>query len=171
LLPDIAIMDINMPGFNGIEAIREIRRETPEVRVIALSVNSTKPCVKETFRMGACAYLIKSCEFDELVRAVRTVAEGKIYVSPSIGRMVVEDFVRTDEKTEPTAFSLFTPREREILQLLAEGETIKQIARDLRLSHKTVEAHRLRIMNKLKADTVAQLTKYAIREGLTPAEL
>jgi DNA-binding NarL/FixJ family response regulator len=101
---------------------------------------------------------------------VRTVAEGKTYVSPSIGNLVVEEFVRTEEKIEPTAFSLLTAREREVLQLLAEGGTIKQIAFRLHVSHKTVEAHRLRIMNKLKVNTVAQLTKYAIQEGLTLPE-
>ncbi len=171
LLPDIVVMDINMPNLNGIEATREIRREAPGVRVIALSVNAAKPCIKEVFRAGACAYLIKNCEFEELTRAVRTVAEGKIYVSPSISNLIVEDFVRVDEKTEPTAFSLLTPREREILQLLAEGGTIKQIALRLHISRKTIEAHRLRMMNKLKIDTAAQLTKYAIQEGLTSVEL
>jgi DNA-binding NarL/FixJ family response regulator len=105
-----------------------------------------------------------------LARAVRTVAEGKTYVSPSIGNLVVEDFMHTEGKIEPTAFSLLTAREREVLQLLAEGGTIKQIAHGLHVSHKMVEAHRLRIMNKLKVDTAAQLTKYAIQEGLTSAE-
>ncbi len=168
LRPDIVIMDVNMPSLNGIAATREIQRQAPGVKVIALSVNAAKPCIKEVFRAGARAYLIKNCEFDELLRAVRTVAEGKTYVSPSISNMVVEDFVRVEE-TEPTAFCLLTPREREVLQLLAEGETIKRIALRLHVSHKTVEAHRLRIMNKLKVDTVAQLTKYAIQEGLTSA--
>jgi DNA-binding NarL/FixJ family response regulator len=170
LKPDIVVMDINMPNLNGIEATREIQRQVPGVRVIALSMHSTKPCIKEVFRAGAFAYLVKNCGFDELVRAVRTVAEGKTYVSPSIGNLVVEEFVRTEEKIEPTAFSLLTAREREVLQLLAEGGTIKQIAFRLHVSHKTVEAHRLRIMNKLKVNTVAQLTKYAIQEGLTSAE-
>ncbi len=170
LRPDIVIMDVNMPSLNGIEATREIQRKAAAVKVIALSVNAAKTCIKEVFRAGARAYLIKNCEFEELVRAVRTVAEGKTYVSPSIGNMVVEDFVRLEEETEPTAFCLPTPREREVLQLLAEGDTIKRLALRLHVSHKTVEAHRLRIMSKLKVDTVAQLTKYAIQEGLTSAE-
>lgn len=171
LLPDIIIMDINMPNLNGIEATREIRRQVPGVRVIALSMHSAQLCIREIFRAGAFAYLLKNCEFDELTCAVRTVAEGKTYVSPSISHVVVEEVVGTEEKSKPTAFSRLTPREREILQLLAEGGTIKRIALRLHVSHKTVEAHRLRIMNKLKIDTAAQLTKYAIQEGLTSAEL
>jgi two-component system response regulator NreC len=171
LRPDIVIMDINMPNLNGIEATREILRQAPGVRVIVLSMHSAKPCIKEVFRAGASAYLHKNCRFDELAHAVRTVAEGKTYVSPSISQIVVEELGHTQDETEPTAFSLLTPREREILQLLAEGGTVKHIARQLHVSHKTVEAHRLRIMNKLNVDTVAQLTRYAIQEGLTPAEL
>ena len=169
--PDIVVMDISMPDLNGIEATREIQREAPGVRVIALSMHSAKRYVTEMFRAGASGYLLKDCDFDELARAMRTVADGKTYVSPSISNVVVEDLMRTEEKIEPTAFSLLTSREREVVQLLAEGGTIKQIALRLHVSHKTVEAHRLRIMNKLKIDTAARLTKYAIQEGLTSAEL
>jgi two-component system response regulator NreC len=171
LRPDIVVMDINMPNLNGIEATREIRRETPGVRVIALSMHSAKPCVKEIYRAGASAYLVKNCGFDELAQAVRTVAAGRTYVSPSISDVVVGDFMRAEETTVPTAFSLLTAREREIVQLLAEGGTIKQIALRLHISPKTVEAHRLRVMSKLQIDTMAQLTKYAIQEGLTSAEI
>ena len=171
LRPDIVVMDINMPNLNGIEATREIQREAPGVRVIVLSMHSAKPCIKEVFRAGASGYVHKNCGFDELAHAVRTVAKGKTYVSPSISQIVVEELGRTEGKTESTAFSLLTPREREVLQLLAEGQTVKHIAQRLHVSHKTVEAHRLRIMNKLQIETVAQLTKYAIQEGLTSAEL
>jgi DNA-binding NarL/FixJ family response regulator len=170
LLPDIVVMDISMPDLNGIEATREIEREAPGVKVIALSMHSAKRYVTEMFRAGAAGYLLKDCDFDELARAIRIVADGKTYVSPSISNVVVEDLVHTEEKTEPTAFSLLTQREREVLQLLAEGRTTKQIALRLHISPKTVEAHRLRVMNKLEIDNVAQLTKYAIQEGLTSAE-
>jgi len=170
LQPDIVMMDISMPDLNGIEATREVQREAPEVRVIGLSMHSAKRYVTEMFRAGASGYLLKDCQFDELVRAIRTVSEGKTYVSPSISNVVVEDLVHVDEETEPTAFSLLTQREREVLQLLAEGRTTKQIALRLHISPKTVEAHRLRVMNKLEIDNVAQLTKYAIQEGLTSAE-
>ncbi len=171
LRPNVVVMDINMPNLNGIEATRAIQREAPGVRVIALSMHAAKPCIKEIFRAGASGYVHKNCGFDELAHAVRTVAEGKTYVSPSISNIVVEELGRTEEKDEATAFSLLTPREREILQLLAEGGTVKHIAQRLHVSHKTVEAHRLRILNKLNVDTVAQLTKYAIQEGLTSPEL
>jgi len=171
LLPDIVVMDINMPLLNGIEATREIRREAPSVRVIVLSMHSAKPCVREVFRAGAFAYLLKNCGFDELAQAVRIVAAGKTYVSPSISNVVGEEFAHTEGKIEPTAFSLLTSREREILQLLAEGGAVKQVALRLHISPKTVEAHRLRIMNKLQIETMAQLTKYAIQEGLTSVEI
>lgn len=170
LLPDVVVMDIGMPDLNGIEATREIQREAPGVRVIALSMHSAKRYVTEMFRAGASGYLLKDCDFDELARAVRTVAAGKTYVSPSISRVVVENLVHEQRQAEATAFSLLTQREREVLQLLAEGRTTKQIALRLHISPKTVEAHRLRVMNKLQIDTVAQLTKYAIQQGLTSAE-
>jgi two-component system response regulator NreC len=170
LSPDVVVMDISMPDLNGIEATREIQREAPGVRVIALSMHSAKRYVTGMFRAGASGYLLKDCDFDELARAVRTVAEGKTYVSPAISNMVVEDVVHTEERIKPTAFSVLTQREREVLQLLAEGRTTKQSALRLHISPKTVEAHRLRVMNKLGIDNVAQLTKYAIQEGLTSAE-
>jgi two-component system response regulator NreC len=170
LAPDVVVMDISMPDLNGIEATREIRRETPGVKVVALSMHSAKRYVTEMFKAGAVGYLLKDCDFDELARAIRTVADGKTYVSPSISNVVVEDLVHGEEKLESNAFSVLTQREREVLQLLAEGKTTKQIALRLHISPKTVEAHRLRVMNKLDIDNVAQLTKYAIQEGLTSAE-
>jgi DNA-binding NarL/FixJ family response regulator len=170
LTPDVVVMDISMPDLNGIEATREIRRQTPHVKVIALSMHSAKRYVTEMFKAGAVGYLLKDCDFDELARAIRTVADGKTYVSPSISGVVVEDMVHGEEKPESNAFSILTQREREVLQLLAEGKTTKQIALRLHISPKTVEAHRLRVMNKLDIDNVAQLTKYAIQEGLTSPE-
>lgn len=170
LSPDIVIMDIGMPDLNGIEATRQILRESPNVKVIALSMHSAKRFVTEMFRAGALGYLLKDCEYDELARAIRAVAEGKTYLSPSISDIVVEDVVHNVPEPKSTAFSVLTPREREVLQLMAEGNTTKQIARRLHVSPKTIEAHRLRIMNKLEIDNVAQLTKYAIQEGLTSAE-
>ena len=171
LLPNVVVMDISMPDLNGIEATREIQRKAPSVKIIALSMHSAKRYVTEMFRAGASGYLLKNCDFDELALAIRTVAEGKTYVSPSISSVVVEDLVHVEENLQPTAFSVLTQRERQVLQLLAEGKTTKQIALRLHVSPKTVEAHRLRVMNKLEIDNVAQLTKYAIQEGLTSAEL
>jgi two-component system response regulator NreC len=171
LAPDVILMDVSMPFLNGIEATREILREAPATRVIALSMHSAKRYVREMFRAGASGYLLKDCEFDELVQTIRLIADGQTYISPSISRIIVENYARgsTPEERE-NAFSVLTQREREVLQLMAEGNSTKQIAMRLFISPKTVEAHRLRIMNKLDIDNVALLTKYAIQEGLTPPE-
>lgn len=171
LTPNVVLMDVSMPALNGIEATRAVLRESPGSRVIALSMHSAKQYVREMFRAGASGYLLKDCEFDELVQTIRLIAEGQTYISPAISRIVVENYAHggTPEEKE-SAFSVLTQREREVLQLMAEGHSTKQIAMQLFISPKTVEAHRLRIMNKLDIDNVALLTKYAIQEGLTPPE-
>jgi len=168
LSPDIVVMDIGMPDLNGIEATRQIVDESPTVKVIGLSMHSSNKYVREMFRAGASGYLLKDCPFEELLDAIKTVIEGKAYVSPSIGKTVIEDYISRPDET--SAFSILSRREREVLQLMAEGKTTKQLAACLHISPKTVEAHRLRIMNKLDIDNVAQLTKYAIQEGLTQPE-
>jgi DNA-binding NarL/FixJ family response regulator len=170
LSPDVVLMDVSMPYLNGIEATREILRESPATRVVALSMHSAKRFVREMFRAGASGYLLKDCEFDELVQTIRLISEGQTYISPSISRIVVENYARKPQEDKESAFSVLTQREREVLQLMAEGNSTKQIAMRLFISPKTVEAHRLRIMNKLDIDNVALLTKYAIQEGLTPPE-
>lgn len=172
LRPDVIIMDIRMPDMNGIEACREILRDHAGAKIIGLSMHSSKRFVVEMFKAGACGYLLKDCDFDELAAAVRTVMQGKTYVSPSISDVIVEHYVRSDE-TDKTAsiFSVLSKRERQVLQLLAEGKTTKQVGLQLHISPKTVEAHRLNIMNKLDIDNIAQLTKYAIQEGITSPEL
>ncbi len=170
LMPDVVLMDISMPDLNGIEATREILRDCPETKIIGLSMHSTRKFVTEMFRAGAVGYLLKECEYEELSRAIHTVMDGKTYVSPSVSGVVLEDLVHSDPQEQSTAFSTLTRREREVLQLLAEGKTTKQIGLELHISPKTVEAHRLRVMNKLEIDNVAQLTKYAIQEGLTAPE-
>jgi DNA-binding NarL/FixJ family response regulator len=170
LHPDVVVMDISMPDLNGIEATRQIGREAPGVKVVGLSMHSAKRFVMEMFKAGALGYLLKECKYDELVRAIRTVAEGQSYLSPSISDVVLDDVVHREPKSRSTAFSILTAREREVLQLMAEGNTTKQIGLRLHISPKTVEAHRLRVMNKLDIDNVAQLTKYAIQEGLTSPE-
>lgn len=171
LLPDIVVMDITMPELNGIEATREIRRETPEVRVMALSMHAARTCIMEMFRAGASGYLLKGCDFAELVQALRIVADGKKYISPSISTTFMANSPYADENAGPIALASLTQREREVLQLLSEGTTTKRIALQLRISPKTVEAHRLRLMGKLGIDNIAQLTRYAIREGLTSQDL
>lgn len=170
LLPDVVIMDIGMPDLNGIEATRQITKEFSQVKVVALSMHSSRKYITEMFKAGGSGYLLKDCPFEELADAIRIVVEGKTYISPSISDIVVGDYVSAFSEAKETAFSVLTQREREVLQLLAEGKTTKQAARRLFISPKTVEAHRLNIMKKLNMDSIAQLTKYAIQEGLTLPE-
>jgi DNA-binding NarL/FixJ family response regulator len=167
LRPDVAIMDVGMPGLNGIEATRQIKRDFPKTRVIALSMHVDERFVAEMLRAGAVGYLCKKCDADELVSAIRTAAGGQTYLSPSISGTLVESYVRNVAAAPASAFSQLTDREREILQLLVEEKTIKEIAAELHLSVKTVHAHREHLMRKLNVQTVAGLTKYAVREGLT----
>ncbi len=169
LSPDVVVMDIGMPDLNGIEAARKITKSHPKVKVIGLSMHSSDKYVREMFKAGASGYLLKNCPFEELTEAIRTVAGGKTYISSSVGDMIVKEYASKPDK-EKSVFSMLSQREREVLQLLAEGKTTKQIAKKLHISPKTVEAHRLRIMERLDIDNVAQLTKYAIQEGLTEAE-
>jgi DNA-binding NarL/FixJ family response regulator len=171
LLPTVVVMDISMPDLNGIEATRQITRESPQVKVIALSMHSSRKYVTEMFKAGASGYLLKNCDFEELADAVRVVAEGKTHISPSISDVVVQNYVHRSTEEDDSAFSVLTRREREVLQLLAEGKTTKQAALCLYISPKTVEAHRMNIMHKLNVDGIALLTKYAIQEGLTLPEL
>ncbi len=170
LSPDMVIMDIGMPDLNGIDATRQIINDFPQVKIIGLSMHSGKKFVVEMLKAGASGYLLKDCALEELVTAIKTVAAGKIYLSPSIADVVVDNYVRNSKKKESSAFSLLSQREREVLQLMAEGKTTKQIGQRLHISPKTVEGHRLRLMSKLDMDSVAQLTKYAIQEGLTSLE-
>ncbi|MBE0537788.1 MAG: response regulator transcription factor [Phycisphaerae bacterium] len=160
--PDVVIMDVSMPNLNGIDATRQIVQELPETRVIALSIHRTPSFVADMFKAGASGYVPKSCGLDELLEAVRTVASGRKYISPSIKDVSLD---KTGQRV--SVFSALTPRERQILHLLADGLATKEIARDLRISPKTVETHRLNITRKLGIDSVAELTRYAIRQGLT----
>ena len=166
--PDVIIMDIAMPGMNGIEATRQIIKELPDIKIIALSMHSGKKMIHEMFKAGAKGYLLKDCEYEELINAIRVVITDKTYLSPAITEVVVENMLNPAEGEN--AFAVLSDRERQVLQLLAEGKTTKQIARTLHVSPKTVEGHRTKIMNKLDIDSVAKLTKYAIREGLTSAD-
>jgi len=170
LSPDMVIMDIGMPDLNGIEATRQIVHDSPQVKVIGLSMHSGRKFVVEMLRAGASGYLLKDCALEELTTAVQTVSEGKMYLSPAITDVVVENYVRNAAEKSRSAFSLLSQREREVLQLMAEGKTTKEIALHLHISPKTVEGHRLRLMTKLNMDSVAKLTKYAIQEGLTSPE-
>ncbi len=167
LLPHIVIMDIGMPELNGIDATREIVAENKDVKIIALSMHSDRRFVLEMLKAGASGYLLKDSAFEELVSAVHTVMTGQSYLSPRITDIVVKEYLHNLPRNDSTAFTILTQREREVLQHLAEGKTTKQIASTLHLSVKTVETHRQQIMDKLQIRSVAELTKYAIREGIT----
>ncbi|MBW2149486.1 MAG: response regulator transcription factor [Deltaproteobacteria bacterium] len=171
LAPDVVIMDVAMPDLNGIEATQQIISEFPSVKVIALSMYSDRQTVKGMLRAGASGYLIKDSAFEELAQGIRAVLANRIYLSTKITDVVVKDYARQVSKDKRSAFSLLTPREREILQLLAEGKSVKQIASSLHLSVNTVNTHRAQVMTKLDLHSIVELTKYAIREGLTSPEI
>ena len=170
LSPDMVIMDMSMPNLNGIEATRLILQHRPNTRVIILSMHSDRHIVKETLEAGASAYVLKANLFDEMLRALETVAEGGRYLSPRITDVVIDDYVGRLTEGESAKTPKLTSRERQIVQLVAEGKTIKEIARTLHISPKTADSNRRQIMSKLDLSSVAELTKYAIREGLTSLE-
>lgn len=166
LLPDVVVMDITMPDLNGIDATHQIRKKAPHTRVLCLSMHSERNFVLAMFKAGAAGYLLKDCAFEELTRAIYTVHSNKIYISPQIAHYIIdESLARASEKQ--VSSTVLTPREREVLQLIAEGKSTKQIASRLHRSMKTIETHRRQIMQKLNIYSVAELTKYAISEGLT----
>ncbi|MBU2548200.1 MAG: response regulator transcription factor [Proteobacteria bacterium] len=166
LKPDVVIMDVSMPDLNGIEATAQILHEHADIKIIALSMYSDKRFVSGILKAGASGYLLKDCAFEELVTAIRAAVAGQTFLSPGITGQVIHDYIRRLSESDDSS-SLLTSREREVLQMLAEGKTTKQMAEQLNLSVKTVETHRRQIMDKLDLRSVAELTKYAIREGLT----
>ena len=166
LRPDLVIMDVTMPGLNGIDAARQIRAAEPRVKVIALSMHAERQFVMEMLGAGAAGYLAKDCPVDELLSAIDAVVHGETFLSPKVTGVLVKEVVAG--VPEAGAFcGTLSPREREVLQLVAEGKSSKEIALMLHLSSKTVEGHRRQIMEKLKLYSVAELTRYAIREGVT----
>jgi len=166
-LPDIVIMDITMPNLNGVEATKKITAEFPKTKVVALSIHSNRRFVSDMLKAGACGYILKEGLFDELVQAINVVVEGGTYLSPQITGIVVDDYVKRLSSGDTLKSTVLSDREHEVLQLLAEGKTTKQIALELHVSTKTIEANRRQIMEKLNIYSIAELTKHAIREGLT----
>jgi DNA-binding NarL/FixJ family response regulator len=167
LSPDMVIMDISMPDLNGIEATRKILADYPHIKVMALSMHYDKHFVSEIFKAGASGYLLKDCAFDEMAHAIRMIIDNKTYVNSQIASLVVESLMSDSPRSHNKhAFSLLTEREKEVLQLIAEGKSTKQIASNLNVSTKTIESHRRQVMGKLNIRNIADLTKYAIREGL-----
>lgn len=167
LKPDVVVMDVSMPDLNGVDATRQIVNEAPSVKVIALSMHSDRHFVAGMLQAGARGYLLKDCAYEELVDAILNIIAGQTYLSKQIANVVVKDYIKKLSKSESWISSNLSPREREVLQLLAEGLNTKEIANRLHVSSKTVETHRLHVMNKLHIHSIAELTKFAIKEGLT----
>lgn len=170
LAPDVVVMDVGMPELNGIEATRRIRTEHGRVKVIALSTHTDKRYVHHMLEAGASGYLLKIGAHEELIQAVRAASLGNTYLSPAIAGLVVTRSTTPRTETDVTAYSALGSREREVLQLVAEGKTSAETAKEMHISIKTVETHRRNITQKLGLHGTAELTKYAIREGLTSLE-
>jgi DNA-binding NarL/FixJ family response regulator len=168
--PDLVIMDVTMPGLNGVDATRQILARQPRTRVLALSVHTERRFVLDMLRAGASGYVSKENAFEELSRAIKVVIRGETYLSPEVSGPVVDELLNgiTRGAGPDRGFSRLTSREREVLQRLAEGHTTKEIAAELHISPKTVETHRQRLMKKLDAHGLAELVRIAVREGLTP---
>jgi two-component system, NarL family, response regulator NreC len=165
--PDIVIMDVTMPDLNGIDATRQVIKEVSGVRVIALSMHSDKHFVTGMFRAGVAGYLLKDCAADELLHCIHVIRSGRIWISPGISGSIIQEVLHPTRDDVLAAGGELSGREREVLQLIAEGRSTKDIADSLCISVKTVETHRKNIMEKLDLHTVAELTKYAVRQGLT----
>ena len=166
-LPDIVILDIGMPDMNGLEAARRIKAIDTDIKIIALSMHLDVRYVTGMFEAGARGYLLKTCESEELIRAISAVRRGQTYITPAVGHVVVDSARRAPKDDQPSAKEVLTAKEREVLQLLAEGFTSKEVAAKLDMAVRTAETHRGNIMEKLDLHSVAELTKYAIREGIT----
>ncbi|GAH18311.1 unnamed protein product [marine sediment metagenome] len=170
LAPHVAIFDIGMPDLNGIDATKKLLADAPHIKVIALSMHSDRRFVEGMFQAGAVGYLLKDCAFEELARAVRAVAAGQVYVSPAISGVLITDYLSKSTADSDNSGDVLTSREREVLQLLAEGHSTKAAAANLCVSAKTIETHRQRIMRKLDLHSIAELTKYAVRAGITSVD-
>ncbi|HEV8538892.1 MAG TPA: response regulator transcription factor [Bacteroidota bacterium] len=170
LKPQVVIMDIAMPDLNGIEATHQLLRDLPDVCVIGLSMHFDKRYISKMLQAGARGYLRKACASEDVVRAIRTVTQGKYYIGDGTSSITIKDKDQYLKNNPPLDLTVLTPKEKEILQLIAEGNLTKEIAFQLNLSTKTVEKHRYNIMEKLNMHNIADLTKFAIMEGLTTLE-
>jgi two-component system response regulator NreC len=167
LKPDVLVLDIAMPNLNGIEAARQISAKLPHIAIVILSMHSDESYVLRALKAGARAYLLKDSAETDLISAIRAVSEGKAFFSPAISKMLVEDYIRRlEQRGVEDSYELLTTREREILQLLAEGKSNKEVAAMLNLSLYTVETHRGNILQKLNLHSVPELILYAVRKGV-----
>ena len=168
LEPDVVVMDARMPDLNGVDATRQIADFDPSIKVICLSAHADHQTAAEMLNAGASGYVLKDSAFQELAEAIRTVIKGKVYLSSAVAGIVVDHYVRKDSGVDTSASShSLSGREREVLQLIAEGKATKEVAAELRISIKTAETHRRNLMQKLNIDSIAELTKYAVREGIS----
>ena len=167
LSPDVLITDIGMPNLNGVEATRHILREQPDIKVIALSIHADRTFVADMLKAGALGYVLKDCLFNELLEALHTVMGGGTYLSPQVAGVVVSDYVRRLADSVESPLESLSPRQRQVLQLIGEGKSTQQIATQLHVSSKAIGASRRKIMDKLNAQSVAELVKMAIVGGLT----
>ena len=167
LKPDVAVLDIGMPNLNGIEAAKKITDGESGAAVVILSMHADETYILRALKAGARGYLLKDSAESDLVRAIQSVAEGKSFFSPAVSKVMLEDYVKKLQRTgSEDSYDLLTPREREILQLVAEGKSNKEVANLLHLSVYTVETHRANIMEKLKLKSVPELILYAVRKGI-----
>jgi two-component system response regulator NreC len=167
LKPDVAVLDIGMPNLNGIEAAKQITDGKSGAAIIILSMHADESYILRALKAGTRGYLLKDSAESDLVRAIRSVAEGKSFFSPAVSKVLLEDYVKKMQRTgSEDSYDLLTPREREILQLIAEGKSNKDVANLLNLSVYTVETHRANLMDKLKLKSVPELTLYAVRKGI-----
>ncbi|OHB32828.1 MAG: hypothetical protein A2X84_04165 [Desulfuromonadaceae bacterium GWC2_58_13] len=167
LRPDVVVMDVRLPGLNGIEATRKILENYPKIKVIGLSGYTDRQTVLAMIKAGASGYVVKEAAFGELIQAIEAVVAGKMYLSPGITSVMIEELIAPAQSEGSAAGSILSPREREVLRLVAEGLSSKEIADRLCVSPKTIETHRARIMKKLGLRNFVDLVKYAVREGLT----
>ena len=170
LEPEIVIMDVAMPDLNGVDATSQIKNAEVDCKVLALSMHGDGQYVRGMLQAGASGYILKDCAGEELATAIRTVLKGRVYVSPEVAGTIVGDYVQHLSGEVSATAPVLSSREREVLQLIAEGKSTAQIAELIHVSVKTVETHRKRLMDKLELRSVAELTKYAIREGITSLE-
>ncbi|MFM9972351.1 MAG: response regulator [Burkholderiales bacterium] len=166
LRPELVITDISMPGLNGIEAIKQMVSDAPMIKILCLSVHDEKSMIAAVMDSGAAGYLLKDCAYEELIRAVRTVLSRQVYISPGIAGILIQEYRDRKGAERRSVFTELTGREREVVQLIAEGQSTKEIADRLHLSAKTIGTHREHILQKLSLKGTADLTRYAIREGL-----
>ena len=167
LNPDIVIMDVSMHGMDGIQATRLIKKSSSDTRVIALSENSSRKSVTDMLHAGASGYLVKDCSSSELMRAIQAVYSGEMYLSQEVAGVVIEDYLNKINNNGSSESKSLTNRETEVLQYISSGMRTREIAGKLEVSVKTIETHRRQIMEKLNLHSIAELTKYAIKEGLT----